>query len=490
MNRSLMKKIMRHSARDNGDVDPNDGDRSSAHGVNACSKDGSDVKAGKIPDDMYVTFKVKIRLKNGNNLVIRDASGNSDPYVKFRYKTETYYKSNIVYKNLNPTWEEEFAYLIDDPTTPIYVDVYDYDRFAIDDYMGGAIVDLSRLRLFKPYDMCLELKEKGNNEEMGNINLTVTILALTTEEKEQFAKDAVRGVVSDQPTKTVKALQAWASVVNIVLLEAKDLKPPMNSKGLPDPYVKCKLGTEKYKSKPALRTVHPKWLEQFDLHLYDETGHTLSLMVHDKRTNLCMGKCSVDLDKIEKETTQQLACELDEGAGTIMLLISLTGTVSSDMVIDLEEFGANDVRQLIAERYALWRTFSNFKDVGQLNVKVFCARGLTAVDMGGKSDPFAVLELVNARLQTQTVYKSVNPEWNKLFTFAVKDINSILEVTIYDEDPNKKFQFLGKVAIPLLKIRNCEKRWYVLKDRKLRQRVKGQVLLELDVIWNPVCEGL
>jgi Ca2+-dependent lipid-binding protein len=34
----------------------------------------------------------------------------------------------------------------------------------------------------------------------------------------------------------------------------------------------------------------------------------------------------------------------------------------------------------------------------------------------GKSDPFCVVELSNDRLQTQTVYKNLSPEWNKVFT--------------------------------------------------------------------------
>jgi len=46
--------------------------------------------------------------------------------------------------------------------------------------------------------------------------------------------------------------------------------------------------------------------------------------------------------------------------------------------------------------------------------------------------------------------------------------------------------FLGQVAIPLLKVRNCEKRWYSLKDQNLLGQAKGRVLLELDVIYNPV----
>jgi hypothetical protein len=71
----------------------------------------------------------------------------------------------------------------------------------------------------------------------------------------------------------------------------------------------------------------------------------------------------------------------------------------------------------------------------------------------------------------------------------VKDINSVLEVTVYDEDRDHKVEFLGKVAIPLLRIRNGEKKWYSLKDKKLHGRAKGncpQILMEMTVLWNPV----
>ena len=57
----------------------------------------------------------------------------------------------------------------------------------------------------------------------------------------------------------------------------------------------------------------------------------------------------------------------------------------------------------------------NVKDVGHLRVKVFRAQGLASADIGGKSDPFCVLELVNDRLQTQTEYKTLSPSWNKIF---------------------------------------------------------------------------
>jgi len=34
----------------------------------------------------------------------------------------------------------------------------------------------------------------------------------------------------------------------------------------------------------------------------------------------------------------------------------------------------------------------------------------------------------------------------------VTDIHAVLEVIVYDENPDKKVDFLGKVAIPLLRV--------------------------------------
>ncbi|KHJ45875.1 hypothetical protein D918_04087 [Trichuris suis] len=72
----------------------------------------------------------------------------------------------------------------------------------------------------------------------------------------------------------------------------------------------------------------------------------------------------------------------------------------------------------------------------------------------------------------------------------VKDMYSVLEVTVYDEDPNGRTEFLGKVAIPLYKIEDGRKRWYRLKNAKLTQMAKGRILLEGKIYWNPIRASL
>lgn len=288
--------------------------------------------------------------------------------------------------------------------------------------------------------------------------------------------------------------QIWSSVVTIVLVEAKNLLP-MDIEGLSDPYVKFRLGTEKYKSKVVHKTLNPVWLEQFDLHLYEDPylGQELEVTVWDRdksHQDDLMGKTVIDLATLERETTHRLWRDLEDGSGNIFLLLTISGTTASETISDLAAHEETPrEREQLYQRYSMRNTLQRLRDVGHLTVKVFRAQGLAAADLGGKSDPFCVLELVNARLQTQTEYKTLAPNWQKIFTFNVKDINSVLEVTVYDEDRDHKVEFLGKVAIPLLKIRNGEKRWYALKDKKLRGRAKGnspQILLEMTVVWNVV----
>ncbi|NWX38021.1 MCTP1 protein, partial [Notiomystis cincta] len=170
--------------------------------------------------------------------------------------------------------------------------------------------------------------------------------------------------------------------------------------------------------------------------------------------------CQVDLSTLSKEQTHKLEMPLEEGEGYLVLLVTLTAsaavTISDLSINSLED---QKEREEILKRYSPMMMFHNISDVGFLQVKVIRAEALMAADVTGKdsfnfckSDPFCVVELNNDRLLTHTVYRNLNPEWNKIFTFNIKDIHSVLEVTVYDEDRDRSADFLGKVAIPLLSV--------------------------------------
>ncbi|NXK55257.1 MCTP1 protein, partial [Chauna torquata] len=478
-------------------------------------------------------YQLDITLRRGQNLAARDRGGTSDPYVKFKLGGKEVFRSKTIHKNLNPVWEEKTWILIDNPREPLYIKVFDYDFGLQDDFIGSAFLDLTSLELNRQTDVTLSLKDPHYpDHDLGSILLSV-LLAPKEEQREVtmlMRKSWKRSskvttnfdVLPNVPCRTEnlwhrrfniflifqtqslrlsdlhRKSQLWRGIVSITLIEGRELKA-MDANGLSDPYVKFRLGHQKYKSKIVPKTLNPQWREQFDFHLYEERGGIIDITVWDKdagKKDDFIGRCQVDLSTLSKEQTHKLEMPLEEGEGCLVLLVTLTAsaavTISDLSVNSLED---PKEREEILKRYSPMRMFHNMKDVGFLQVKVIRAEALMAADFIkcvsnsvfiGKSDPFCVVELNNDRLLTHTVYKNLNPEWNKIFTFNIKDIHSVLEVTVYDEDRDRSADFLGKVAIPLLSIQNGEQKAYVLKNKQLTGPTKGVIYLEIDVIFNAV----
>ncbi|XP_077923185.1 multiple C2 and transmembrane domain-containing protein 1 isoform X12 [Halichoerus grypus] len=479
-------------------------------------------------------YQLDITLRRGQSLAARDRGGTSDPYVKFKIGGKEVFRSKIIHKNLNPVWEEKACILVEHLREPLYIKVFDYDFGLQDDFMGSAFLDLTQLELNRPTDVTLTLKDPhypdhylgvillsiiltpkegehrdvdlSENEVVGSyfsvksffwrtcgrpalpvLGFCRAELQSTYDQNAQFQTQSLR--LSDVHRKS----QLWRGIVSITLIEGRDLKA-MDSNGLSDPYVKFRLGHQKYKSKIMPKTLNPQWREQFDFHLYEEKGGIIDITAWDKdagKRDDFIGRCQVDLSALSREQTHKLELQLEEGEGHLVLLVTLTASATVS-ISDLSVSSLEDQkeREEILRRYSPLRIFHNLKDVGFLQVKVIRAEGLMVADVTGKSDPFCVVELNNDRLLTHTVYKNLNPEWNKIFTFNIKDIHSVLEVTVYDEDRDRSADFLGKVAIPLLSIQNGEQKAYVLKNKQLTGPTKGVIYLEIDVIFNAVKASL
>uniref|UniRef100_A0A8D2JEX2 Multiple C2 and transmembrane domain-containing protein 1 n=1 Tax=Varanus komodoensis TaxID=61221 RepID=A0A8D2JEX2_VARKO len=445
-------------------------------------------------------YQLDITLKRGHNLAARDRRGTSDPYVKFKIGGKEIFRSKTIHKTLNPVWEERSSIIIENLREQLYVKVFDYDFGLQDDFMGSAFLDLSSLEQNRPINVTLSLKDPHYpDQDLGTILLSVLLTPkeqqrdMTMLMRKSWKRSSKFQTQSIRLSDLHRKAQLWRGIVSITLIEGRELKA-MDPNGLSDPYVKFRLGHQKYKSKIMPKTLNPQWREQFDLHLYEERGGIIDITVWDKdagKKDDFIGRCQVDLSTLSKEQTHKLQLPLEEGEGYLVLLVTLTAsaTVSiSDLSINALE-DPKEQEELL-KRYSLVRMFHNIKDVGFLQVKVIRAEGLMAADVTGKSDPFCVVELSNDRLLTHTVYKNLNPEWNKIFTFNIKDIHSVLEVSVYDEDRDRSADFLGKVAIPLLSIQNGEQKAYVLKNKQLTGPTKGVIYLEIDVIFNAVKASL
>ncbi|XP_066506952.1 multiple C2 and transmembrane domain-containing protein 1 isoform X2 [Hoplias malabaricus] len=434
-------------------------------------------------------YKLDILLRRGHNLAARDRGGTSDPYVKFKMCKKEVYRSKVILKNLNPVWDERFCLPVDNLHEPLYIKVFDYDFGRQDDFMGLAYLYLDALDHRRLLDVRLELQDpQCPKQDLGSLELAVTLTP-----KDEGVDREVQQQQSQRLSEVHKKSQLWRSTVSISLIEGRNLIP-MDQNGLSDPYVKFKLGNEKYKSKTMSKTLSPQWREQFDLHVFDEDGGILEISVWDKDTGKrddFMGRCTLDMSTLIRDQTHKLELELEDGKGQLLLLV----TLMSSALVSISDLSVNLLddpheRRQILKRYRLLKTFCNLSDIGVVQVKILRAEGLMAADVTGKSDPFCVVELCNDRLQTHTVYKNLNPEWNKVFTLNVKDIHSVLEVSVYDEDRDRSADFLGKVAIPLLTIHNGEQKAYVLKNKELTGPTKGVIFLEADVIFNTVKASL
>uniref|UniRef100_UPI003AAE5970 multiple C2 and transmembrane domain-containing protein 2-like n=1 Tax=Centroberyx gerrardi TaxID=166262 RepID=UPI003AAE5970 len=449
----------------------------------------------------FQRYLLNINLKEGRNLVIRNKrSGTSDPYVKFKLEGKQFYKSKVVYKNLNPRWNESFSHPLRDREHVVEVRVYDKNRTS-DEFMGSSTIALKNLELYKTYETELRLDDpKSKEDDMGVIIVDICLMFRDATIKRsprwppRKNKNQVQPVTPSQRTaeaqKSQLKNQLWTGVYGITLVEGQDL--PQYGHG--DIYVRFRLGDQKYKSKNLCIQANPQWREQFDFNQFGDNQEPLQVEVYSKRgrkSDESWGMFEIDVSRLSVNERQLCTHVLDPGKGRLVFLVTLRpccGVSISDIhTAPLEQ---PDERDAIVEKFRLKNSHKSVTEVGFLQVKVIKATDLPAADLNGKSDPFCVVELGNSRLQTQTIHKTLNPEWNKVFTFPIKDIHDVIEFTVLDGNGDKASNFLGKVAIPLLTVQNGQQVCRFLKKEDLGRLSKGTITLVLDVIYNKVRAGV
>uniref|UniRef100_H2Y6V7 C2 domain-containing protein n=1 Tax=Ciona savignyi TaxID=51511 RepID=H2Y6V7_CIOSA len=407
--------------------------------------------------------------------------------------------------------------------------VYDRDRAFTDDFMGAAEIDLASLTPTSE-EVNLHLADENLNEELGYINLHASVVPLSPDLVSVMSQSCYCAVVlkcfdevlfgllrmymfilgkvvlntlfATQVDSRLPPYCKWVAtyvwschagirgqrtifpvaVATVQLVSGSNL-PARDANGFSDPYVKFTMGKAKKKSKVCYKTLNPVWKDEFIFQLFNNESSTLDVTVWDKdnyRKDDFIGRCELNLWDIEREVTHSLQLGLLDTPGNLLFLITIHDIEPREN--SLTSYDLSNLRT----RYNKTATFQDLPDVGFAELKVISATGLRAADINGKSDPFCVVQLCNARAQTQTCYKTLDPVWNRVFTFPIRDIHDVFDICIFDSDNVTDREFLGRVAIPILRGVNGVERTYALKDRKLKERTKGTVTIQISYIYNPI----
>uniref|UniRef100_A0A8C5V4L8 C2 domain-containing protein n=1 Tax=Microcebus murinus TaxID=30608 RepID=A0A8C5V4L8_MICMU len=197
-------------------------------------------------------YLLTIHLKEGRNLVVRDRCGTSDPYVKFKLNGKTLYKSKVIYKNLNPMWDEIVVLPIQSLDQKLHVKVYDRD-LTTSDFMGSAFVILSDLELNRTTEHILKLEDPNSLEDdMGVIVLNLNLVVKQGDFKRHRWSNRKRLSASKSSlirnlrlSESLKKNQLWNGIISITLLEGKNV----SGGNMTEIFVQLKLGDQRYKSK-------------------------------------------------------------------------------------------------------------------------------------------------------------------------------------------------------------------------------------------------
>ncbi|KAH6938241.1 hypothetical protein HPB50_008158 [Hyalomma asiaticum] len=299
-----------------------------------------------------------------------------------------------------------------------------------------------------------------------------------------------------QPGKAPKLSQvpkAFAAredtVARFVLLKALDLDP-VDDRESCYPYVVFKLGNEKYVSKVMEDTNDPVWNEPFDIFVPVGNSLLLQVMIMDKdpaATSDFIGRFNMNLADYQYGATYEVKQDLDDNAGTIKFRMALERVGVKDFaeVCDIPSRTTLElIRKRISDVYEYWGFGGELHDVGEVLVLAHRASTIAPPSSESHLNAICVVELSPKMLWNKGDPKTVNPTWNTMYRMKVTDIHAVLQVTVLTDV--KRQEFLGTVAFPLISVDTRKKQWFALKDQNLEKTTGGFILLEIDLIYNPM----
>ncbi|XP_015279134.1 PREDICTED: extended synaptotagmin-1 [Gekko japonicus] len=241
-----------------------------------------------------------VYLDKGQDLPLKQSSKEPNPVVQLSIQDVTL-ESKVVYNTASPVWDDAFRFFLQNPAREdIDIQVKDDNRQTT---LGSLTIPLSRLLSADDLtlDQGFQLENSGPNSRIY-MKLIMRVLYLDAPEGSFTPRPCPPGhlnvtessYVGSSVDKSPRPLTAspdaqfgTENVIRIHLLEAENLIAKDNFmggmiKGKSDPYVKVRLGGQKFRSRVIKEELNPRWSEIYEVIVNDVPGQEVEFDVYDK----------------------------------------------------------------------------------------------------------------------------------------------------------------------------------------------------------------
>ncbi|KAJ5072170.1 c2 domain-containing protein [Anaeramoeba ignava] len=445
------------------------------------------IKTPKIlgPDASKPVWGVSIKIRKANNVRASDSNNLSDPYCKFVLGTKEF-QTTTTHNTLYPVWKEKFREVID-PTTfqKIRVSVMDYDKSSKDDLLGFATFDLKPIvgnkynqnecvfveRITKPIRYSSK-PGKVYPANLGTLEVTIRIEIPI----KVYTQQMVNKIVNPFPENEYVILQDPNSNqvgFEVVINKTRDLICQKPDK-FANPYCQFQLNNQKLTTNVVKHNNHAKWKSHFrsigNIDIFrrftvDVLHQSKKLLSNKVSKTYYLGHFNISVFKLIKESVKQgkminiikgmwfnVKSPRDGKTGKVANI----GKIHIKLRVELPQtIQMNYVRALCGiEGYAPPAILFNPQNLAQnqWGLRLFIKSGfsLLSLDSNHLSDPYVTTRIGTQDFRTQTIMKTLYPEWRENFDIIsdLKDLKKI-RLNVIDYDKVSKDDKIGVVTLRL-----------------------------------------
>ncbi|XP_026162943.1 extended synaptotagmin-1-like [Mastacembelus armatus] len=415
---------------------------------------------------------LRIHLLEAKNLVAKDnmmggmVKGKSDPYVKINIGGVTF-KSHIIEKNLNPTWNEMYeVVLIGNNTQEIKFEAFDKDIDS-DDFLGRFSIKLNEVIRSQYTDQWFTL----NDVKSGQVHL---ILEWVPEVSSSIRLDQVLQLQSLQSYQN-KAVPSAALL--FVHLERAHSLPLKKSGKEPKAGAELVLGETTYKTKLCDRSNDPEWNESFHF-LVRDPKHQMLVIKLSSGWDQPMGSLVIPIKNLlaEPQLVLDQWFHLDGASPESQLLLRAELKILNSKMVDMISAGTLPcaVSAGGSGNGQVKLSLSYSSQERKFIVVIHACRGLLSQGKDGVDSYVSIMLLPDkskaTKKKTAVKKKDLNPEYNERFEYDLPaEETRFKRLSVSVKNNSASFRgpdVIGQVQIELAEVDLVSgvTGWFTLKD--------------------------